>query len=154
MVWKFTAEIALFAVNLGFTAEVKLFVANFWNWVVCSELTFAAELCVVQRIWDWMPKLNCLQWIWNSLPKLSCLQRINIRCRIVCFEENLGFAAEVVWSAANFIWNSLPKLSCLQWINIRSRIVCFGANLGFAAEVVLSAANLWLAAGIELSVAN
>ena len=77
------------------------FVIRCRNWVGCSELTFTAELCVQQRIWDSLPKLYCLQWICNSLPKLSCLQRINIHCRIVCPIANLGFTAEVVLSAAN-----------------------------------------------------
>jgi len=38
------------------------------NWVFCSELAFATELCVVQRNYD-------------SLPKLCRLQWISIRCR-------------------------------------------------------------------------
>jgi hypothetical protein len=110
------------------------------NWLGWSELTFTAELCVLQRIWDSLPKLNCLQWICNSLPKLSWVQRINIHCRIVCSAANLGFATEVELSAAKFvircrnwivwseltfaaelcvlqrIWDSLVKLYWLQWI--------------------------------------
>ena len=110
------------------------------NWVGCSELTFAAELCVLQRIWGSLPKLYSLQRIWNLLLKLSCLQWINIRCQIVCFALNLGFAlgfdAEVVWSVVD------SKLSCLQRISIRCRIVCCVENFGFVIEVELSAANL------------
>jgi len=63
---------------------------------VCNKLTFAAKLCVVHQIWDSLPKLYCLQWICNWLQILSCLKRINISCRIKCFAANLGFAAEVV----------------------------------------------------------
>jgi hypothetical protein len=58
------------------------------NWVVCSELTFAVELCVLQRNYD-------------SLPKLSRLQRMNIRCRIGCSAEKMWFAAKTVSAAAN-----------------------------------------------------
>jgi hypothetical protein len=64
-------------------------------WVVCSELTFAVESCVLQR--------NC-----DLLPKLCRLQRISIRCRnwVVCSE--LAFAAE----SCVLQWNcdSLSKL--------------------------------------------
>jgi len=81
-------RIVCFATNLGFVIEVVWSAAK--NWIVCSELTFAVELCVLQRIWDSLPKLNCLQWISNSMPKLSCLQRINIRCSIMCPTSNLG----------------------------------------------------------------
>ena len=40
------------------------------NWTCCSELIFAAELCVAQR--------NSV-----SLPQLNLLQRSDIRCRVV-----------------------------------------------------------------------
>jgi hypothetical protein len=49
---------------LGFSAEAISSAVNlkyrYRNSVVCSELTFAAELCVLQRIWDSLSKLNCL----------------------------------------------------------------------------------------------
>jgi len=35
------------------------------------------------------------------MSKLSSLQRINIHCRIMSSGANLGFVAEVVWSAMN-----------------------------------------------------
>jgi hypothetical protein len=58
------------------------------NWVSCSELVFAVELCIVQRNSD-------------SLPKLSLLQRISIRCRVVYCAAKLWFAAETVSAATN-----------------------------------------------------
>jgi hypothetical protein len=100
-------RIVCFAANLGFATkiiEIELVTAcvfcsefRIWcqNWVVCSDLTFVAKLCVLQRIWDSLPKLDCLQGICNSLLKFSCLQRINVRYRIVCSAMNLGFAAEI-----------------------------------------------------------
>jgi hypothetical protein len=79
------------------------FVIRCRNWVFCGELAFAAELCVVQRNYD-------------SLPKLCRLQQISIRCRhwVVCsefvircrnwvFGSELAFAAETELSAAN-LW--------------------------------------------------
>jgi hypothetical protein len=49
----------------------------------------------------------------------------------VCPVANLGFAAEVVWFAANF------KLSCLQRM-------CPAVNLGFTAKVVWPTKNFKL----------
>jgi len=98
-------EIALSTANLWFAAKSVFcseFVIRCRNWVGCNKLTIAAELCVLQWIWDSLPKLYGLQRISNSLLKLSCLQRINICHPIVCPATNLGFAAEVVWSTANF----------------------------------------------------
>jgi hypothetical protein len=83
---KFTTEIELFTANLKFAAEIELFAMNVnslpycvfhnklgihcrscmvcskfeircWNWVICSDLTFVVKLCVLQRIWDSLPKL-------------------------------------------------------------------------------------------------
>jgi hypothetical protein len=79
------------------------FEIHYQNWVVCSELTFTAELCVFQWIWDSLSKFNCLKWICNSLSKLSCLQRINIRCSFVSLAANIVFDVEVVWSAVNSV---------------------------------------------------
>ena len=50
------------------------------NGTSCSELIFAADLCVAQR--------NSV-----SLPQLNLLQRINIRCRVVCCAAKFCFAA-------------------------------------------------------------
>jgi len=136
--------------------------SEFRNLVVCSELTFAAELCSAANL-GFAPKLNCLQPL-NihcrivSCSKfrvrcLSCMVRIKfeIHCRnwVVCNE--LTFTAKLCvlqrnWDSLSklnclqWIWNSLPKLSCLRWINIRCRIVCPSANLVFAAEIELFAA--------------
>jgi hypothetical protein len=46
------------------------------NWTSCSELIFAADLCVAQR--------NSV-----SLPQLNLLQRIDIRRRFVCCAAKL-----------------------------------------------------------------
>jgi len=123
------------------------------NWVDCSELTFATELCVLQRIWDSLPKLYWLQWIFNSLPNCVSCNEVGIRCQscIVCSEleircwnwvdsSKLAFGAELC--VLQRIWDSLPKLSWLQRINIHCRILCPAANLGFPAAIVLPAANL------------
>jgi hypothetical protein len=95
-------------------------------WVVCSELTFTVESCVLQR--------NC-----DLLSKLCRLQRISIRCRnwVVCSE--LAFAAE----SCVLQWNcdSLSKLCRPQWIGICYQMACFAAKLWFAAETVSAAAN-------------
>jgi len=86
------------------------------NWVVCSELAFAVELCVLQRNCDSLPKLCRPQWIGihcriacsavncDSMPKLSCLQRINIRCRnwVVCSEIVIRCRSCVVCSELTF----------------------------------------------------
>jgi hypothetical protein len=64
------------------------FVIHCRNWVFCSKLAFAAELCVVQR--------NC-----DSLPKLCRLQRISIRRWIECCAVKLWFAADTMSAAAN-----------------------------------------------------
>jgi len=115
------------------------FVIPFRNWVVSSELRFASQLCVLQRIW-------------NSLSKLSCLQQINIRCWIVCSLANLGFTAEVVWFVVNLKFTA--EIEFLQQINIHCWIVCSAANLGFTAEVQLSPVNLKFAYEIELFATN
>ena len=59
------------------------------NRTSCSELIFAADLCVVQR--------NSI-----SLPKLSLLQRINIRCRFVYCAAEFCFAVATEPLAAKF----------------------------------------------------
>jgi len=110
-----------------------------WNCVSCSELAFAAELCVVQR--------NC-----DSLPKLYRLHRISIRCRnwVVCSEfvircRNWVFCSELAFAAELCVvqWNcdSLPKLCRLQRISIpcRNWVVC--SELAFAAELCVVQRN-------------
>jgi len=84
------------------------------NCVGCSELAFAAELCVLQRIYDSLPKLCRLQRINNSLPSGMFCSELANRCQsgVVCSE-------------------SLPKLSWLQRIVIRCRnwAVCYELHL-------------------------
>jgi hypothetical protein len=75
------------AVKLRFAAEVVLAAAN----------SHSLRNCVVQRIWD-------------LLPKLFCLQRILIRCRIVYPAAKLGFPTEVVLYAANLKFASENEL--------------------------------------------
>jgi hypothetical protein len=85
---------------------------------MCNELTFTAELGVQLQIWD-------------SLSKMSWMHRINIRCRIVCAETNLGFAAEVVLSVANLKFTAkielfaLKELSLPNWVSFSESGVCF-----------------------------
>ena len=59
------------------------------NGTCCSELIFAADLCVAQR--------NSV-----SLPQLNLLQRIDIRCRFVCCAAKFCFAAATEPAAAKF----------------------------------------------------
>jgi hypothetical protein len=61
---------------------------------MCNELTFTAELGVQLQIWD-------------SLSKMSWMHRINIRCRIVCAETNLGFAAKIDVNLGFLVENAL-----------------------------------------------
>jgi hypothetical protein len=117
--------------NLGFAAEIVFvcseFVIRCRKWVVCSELTFAAEWCV-------------LQWSWDSLLKCVFCSEFVIRCRnwVVCSEFMIR------------CWSWVVCNECV----IRCRIVCFAANLWFAAEVELSAVTLWFTANTKLSATN
>jgi len=101
------------------------------NWVVCIELTFVAELCNLQRIWDLLPKLYCLQRICNSLPKLSCLQGICICCQSC---DSLLKLYCLQW-----ICDSLLELSYLRRISIRCRKRVGYNEVAFAAEIVAPA---------------
>ena len=74
-------------------------------WVVCNELAFTVESCVLQR--------NC-----DSLPKLCRLQRINIRCRILCSTAKLWFTTVELYVLQRNC-DSLQKLCRLSWISIR-----------------------------------
>jgi hypothetical protein len=133
--WVFCSEL-VFAAEWGVLQRI---VIRCRNWVVCSELAFPVEMCVLQRIWESLPKLSWLLWICNSLPKLSFLQRISIRCRIVCPTAKLWFAAETEMSVANY--HSLPKcVFCSEFvIHCRSLVVCSGILIRCRTE--LSAAN-------------
>ena len=64
------------------------------NWTCCSELIFAADLCVAQR--------NSV-----SLTQLNLLQRFDIRCRFVWCAAKFCFAAAAEPPAAK--WYSLPS---------------------------------------------
>jgi hypothetical protein len=135
------------------------------NWIVCSELAFAAELCVLQRICDSLLNFSCLQRIhdslsklcclqrnYDSLPKLSCLQRIIIRCRIVCSEGKFMIHGRSGIVCNEFVIHYRNWLSAA--ISIRCQIVCSAVNLWFAAEVVLCAMNLWFTIKVVLSAAK
>jgi len=90
------------------------FVIRCRNWVFCSELAFTAELCVMQR--------NC-----DSLPKLSCLLRVSICCR------NCGANSETVFAA---------ELGSLQRTSSCCRIgqpAVFAAKLVACSETVFDA---------------
>jgi hypothetical protein len=110
---------------------------------VCSELAFAVELCVLQRIGDSLSKLSCLQRIRDSLSKLCCLQwNCDSLPKLSCLQR---------------ICDCLPKLSCLQRFVIRCRscLVCSGSVMPLpklyflqricdvAVKVVLSAPDMW-----------
>jgi len=95
---------------LWFAAEVEWSAANLWFATVCSELAFAAKMCVLQRICDSLPKLSCLQRICDSLPKLNWLLRISIHCWIACSAAKLWFAAEVVLFCSEFVTR------CRNWV--------------------------------------
>jgi len=107
------------------------FVIRCRNWVFYSELAFAAELCVVQR--------NC-----DSLPKLCRLQQINIRYRIVCFAANYDSLPKLC--RMQRINNSLPSgvfcselaIRCRSWVGC-SEIVIRCRNCGTSSETVFAA---------------
>jgi hypothetical protein len=140
-------------------------VIRYRNWVVCNELTFAAEsvsAVVNQRL---LLKVCVLQWICDSLSKVCWLQRINVHCWkcVVCSES--AFAVERVLPVANQRW--LSKGCCVQRISVccRKGVVCSKSMIRcwnwvicsestFIVESVCFVANLWLAAEIELSAAN
>ena len=63
----------VFLQKCEFSSEI---VIRYQCCVVCSELTFVAESCVLQRIYD-------------SLSKLCHSKRISIRCPMMCSEANL-----------------------------------------------------------------
>ena len=63
----------VFLPKCEFSSEL---VIRYRNGVGCSELTFSAESCVLQRIYD-------------SLSKLCHSKRISIRCPMMCSEANL-----------------------------------------------------------------
>ena len=84
------------------------------NWTSCSELIFAADLCVAQRN-----------------PQLNLLQRSDIRCRFVCCAAKFCFVAATEPAAAN--WYLLPI--CV----LRSEILFRCRNWTCCSEVIFTA---------------
>jgi len=97
------------------------------NGVVCSESTSAAESVLSAANQHWLPKVCVLQQIYDSLPKSSCLQRISIRCRECVGCSELAFAVEV-------------ELFCSE-SSFAAESALIAAKLRFAAEIELYAAN-------------
>jgi len=96
------------------------------NWTCCSELIFAADLCVAQR---------------NSvlLPQLNLLQRIDICCRFVCCATKFFFAAATEPPAA--IWYSLPICVLRSEILFRWRNWTSCSDLIFATDLCVAQRN-------------
>ena len=94
------------------------FVIRCWNWIVCSEFAFTAELCVLQRICD-------------SLLKLSYLQRIRVRC------QSCIFYSEIVTRCRNWVvYSELTFIAENVWLQ-QSSINC--RNYGTNSETVFAA---------------
>ena len=135
---------------------------RYWNYVILySEWAFAVEMVLSAANQCPLLKVYCLQrisigcrkcvlqQIYDSLPKSSCLQRISIRCRDFVGCSELAFAVEVelFCSESSFAAESalivakLPKLSCLQRINIHWWKCVGYSKVAFAAEIKVSAAK-------------
>ena len=100
---------------------------------------FAVELCIPHRIRCSLPNLCYPQRIRCPLPNSCCLQRIKLSLPNYIVHSELGFAAEVVLSAAE-VWFAV-ETSCLQRISIRC-LKCVGCSeVAFASEIVVPAAK-------------
>jgi hypothetical protein len=98
-----------------------------WNSVVWSELAFAAELFV-------------LQWIFNLLLKLSCLQQISIRFwQCVC-------SVWIWWKIMSWNW-WLQCVSVCVYVHAKIMWLCWNLMSNY-----VSAANLWFT--VELCVCS
>jgi len=106
------------------------------NWTCCSELIFAADLCVAQR--------NSV-----SLPQLNLLQRINIRCRFVCCTAKFSFTDATEPPAV--IWYSLPICVLRSEILFRCRNWTSYSEVIFAAELCVVQRNCGANSGAVLA---
>jgi hypothetical protein len=124
------------------------------NCVGCSELAFAAELCVVQRNFDSLPKLCRLQRINNSLPSGVFCSELAIRCQSgVVYSKSLP---KLSWLQRNC--DSLPKLSCLLRVSICCRNCGASSETVFAAKLAAGSETVllpnWLPAANQFSLPN
>jgi hypothetical protein len=124
----------------------KEFVIHCWNLIVCSELMFATELCVLRWIWDSLPKYKIeLFAANNSLQNCVSSNEFRSRCRrwIVYNEfvircRNWVIYSELAFAAAKY--HSLPKL-CANSEIVFVAAVCSLQRTSFQSRTVQPAAN-------------
>ena len=105
-----------------------------WNCVGCSELAFAAELCVVQRNCDSLPSgVLCSEVVIRCRSWVGCSE-IVIRCRnwVVCYE--LAFAAEIVAPAAK-------QFSLQNWLHAANQFSLPISTISLLGRNDLNASN-------------
>ena len=88
------------------------------NWTSCSDLIFAADLCVAQRNSVSLPQLNLLQrsdircWVVRCAAKLWCQQRCSSCCRTGSLRQTSS-RCRIGQPAANQLSLPIPTISLL-----------------------------------------